>query len=194
MSTLWQFWQVGVSAFPILWRCACNGMCPVCICMRSDTCHHFRFCVTFLKFEEGMVGSICQSNWHLGDCSNHFFALVHISFLWAWHAADQLSGRSCLQSLCSSCWALDLPRATCLASSSACSFPIIPSWPGVHFNLILMPGCLCQMATSCSWKVSAKYCPGVPLLFMTACIAAWLSAPIVAVCMCLSAFISSVAN
>ena len=157
-----------MSTLPIMWRYSTSytdqfqshptrshgplpvGMWPILIWMRSDTCHHPKPWVSFLKFEEGMVGSIRCKHWHLGDSLNCFFTLTLSTFAWACCAADPLSGSSCLHILHSCYCPLDFPWAENFTSLSALLFPTIPLCHGVHISSMPIAGCLCWVAAICS--------------------------------------------
>ena len=123
--------HLGELAFLILWRYFCSRMCPVLSWKSRDTCMHGSSCVAFLKAGDGMVGLFCLSLLNIGESVKCLMLLALIFRRWLCHAMALLDGAGPLQDLGSKATRLESPFATTFASSSALSFPGIPSWPGV---------------------------------------------------------------
>jgi hypothetical protein len=111
--------------------------------------------ISIMYLSEGVFGSVFFILLYLGDFS-HSFCAQHLSFLlYAHFSANTLCGSVFLRYFSRSHLSLLPSIIDFFASSSTCSFPSTPLWPGIHLNSMWMPQCFCFSAAMCSCSVSS---------------------------------------
>jgi hypothetical protein len=84
--------HLGLSTFPIVWRCLFTGACPVRSCVRMLVCLQLSVLVIFENSLEGSKGSMVLRCLYLGDFLHHLFVWTFICLLIACLIADMLVG------------------------------------------------------------------------------------------------------
>src|SRR6266700_3440513 len=108
-------------------------------CAKMLAWHLGSFVAIFMKLDAGDLGSNLDDLSYLGDLRKSFSCILRTFFLRCCLVADLLAGRPFRRRWCSCLQFLYSPSAARFASTSAFSFPSIPSCPGTHciFSLTL---------------------------------------------------------
>src|SRR5882724_13402219 len=196
MDSLWceQVWHMGELAFPILFRYFLSGMWPILSCTSMAACSRGSRSVSLQNLGDDVDGLMPCRRGYLGDFVN-WVAVSPLTFhAWVCLTVDLLVLNCPLHVRGSWLSGLESPLAAFFASSSALSFSLIPSCPGVHHISRALSLCFpCNSSIlSCSW--STRCWPRAPFMYSSAHIVAWLSAPMTAASTNLSCLMSSAAK
>src|SRR5882672_3580955 len=120
--------------------------------------------VSLRNFVDGMDRSISCRRAYRGDSANALIVSFLINLERLCLAAERLAGIFPLHDWGSNTAGLESPLAALFASSSALSFSLTPSWPGVHQISTTSLPCLPQTPSISSCSLSTRCWPGVPLV------------------------------